>query len=875
MKSWLFIVFRNLFRRDQVERELDEELRSYVDLLTDEKSGSGLPEEMARRAARVEIGGLEQVKEHVRDQRAGVALEQLIQDLRYGLRMAARNPTFATVIIVILGIAVGATTAVFSVVDAVVLNPLPFPNASRVLTLWQYERNAPSERDLVAPANFLDLRDRTTAFDAMATFEPAGLELLSDAEPQNLRIWRVSQGFFEILGVQADRGRTFTADEHQPDAGNAVILSHGFWQQQFGGDLGVIDKTLTLSGRPYVVVGIMPPGFDFPPGRDLWAPRSFTEKDRQVRGRTFLNVIALLKPGVTVDVASAQTRSVAEQLARDYPATNKEVGVSIVSLRDRVVGHVRPYLMLLTGAVTLVLLIACVNVANLLLARGAARTQELAVRAALGAKRERLFSQLFVESLVLALLGGALGVAAARWGLRAFIALAPGDVPRLQEAGLNGTVLAFALGLACATAILFGVLPARHFSKVRAEIALREAPRGGGRAPAIQARRVLVVSEIALALTLLAGATLLLRSFVNLLRVDPGFSTENVVTLPVFVWSRYPTEAQRATFFQETLARIEGLPGVRAAGAAVTIPFNEVLDNTDARLTIEGRPTPPDARPTIGLNVATAGYFRAMSIPIVQGRGFGPTDTDRGTRVAMINETMARRFWANENPIGQLVRITSGAPVVWEIVGVARDTRDSSLDAVPRPTLFLPHQQYPVGSMTYVVRTAVDPSTIVSSIKAAVWAVNKELPFRAITTLRQQVATSIAPRKFVLILMGMFGAIGLLLAAVGLFGLVNYLVSQRTREIGLRVALGAAPPGIVRSLVSEGLRLAGIGVLVGLVGALGLTQLLSSLLFGVRPADPLAFAAAVLLVLGVAVLSSYLPARRAAAMSPMVALRTE
>ncbi len=875
LRSWLVSLLRNLLRRDRVERELDEELHSYVDLLTDEKRSAGLPDQAARRAALVEAGGFEQVKEEVRDQRAGAVLEHFFQDARYGLRMAARNPTFAGVVILTLAIGIGATTAVFSVVDAVLLNPLPFPRADRLVTLWQHNTNAGTERDGVAPANLLDWRERSTAFEALAAIEPSGLDLVSDGEPQNLRIWRVSQGFFETLGVPALQGRTFTAEEYQPGAGSAVVFSFGFWQQQFAGDPGLVGRTLSLSGRSYVVVGVMPRQFDFPPGRDLWAPRSFTERDRQNRGGNYLNTIALLKPGVTVDIASAELRGVAEQLSREYPATNRNVGVSIVPLRDRLVGDVRPYLILLTGAVALVLLITCVNVANVLLARGTARTQELAVRAALGARRTRLFAQLLVENLVLSLLGGVLGVVAARWGLQAFIALAPGDVPRLEDAGINATVLAFAMALSCATALAFGVLPARHFSKVEAEAALRERPRGWGHTVANRTRRVLVIGEVALAMTLLTGASLLIRSFVNLLRVDPGFSTENVVALPVFVWSRYPTEPQRATFFQETLRRIEGVPGVTAAGAASTIPFHEVLGDTRTRLTIEGRPTAADARPTIGVNVASPGYFRAMGIAVVQGRAFGPTDVGSTTPVAVINETMARRFWPDDDPLGQRIRVTDGPDVAREIIGIVRDTRDSSLDATPGPTVFLPHQQYPIGEMTYVVRTSGDPLSIVSSVKAAVWAVNKQLPFRPITTLRRLVATSVAPRQFVLVLMSAFGLVGLFLAALGLFGLVNHLVTQRTQEIGLRIALGAAPQGIVQGLVGEGIRLAGIGVAIGLLGAVGLTQLLSGLLFGVRPTDPLAFAGAIVVVLSVAGLASYVPARRAAAMSPVLALRTE
>jgi putative ABC transport system permease protein len=874
-RPWLVSVVRNLLRRDRVEKDLDEEVRSYVDLLTDEKTVAGVPEQAAGRAALVEVGGLEQVKEQVREQRAGAVLEHFFQDVRYGLRMAARNPTFAGVVVLTLAIGIGATTAVFSVIDAVLLNPLPFPRADRIVTVWQHNANAPTERLAGSPANFLDWRERSASFDGLAAIEPSGLEFVFDGEPQNLRIWRVSEGFFEILGVRALHGRTFTTDEYQPGTGGAVVLSYGFWRQQLAGDPDVVGRTLPLSGRSYVVVGIMPAEFDFPPGRVLWAPRAFTERDRQNRAGNYLNTIALLKPGVTVDVASAEMRDLAELLSREYPATNRNIGVSIIPLRDRLVGHVRPYLILLTGAVALVLLITCVNVANVLLARGAARSQELAVRAALGARRTRLFGQLLVENLVLALLGGALGVVAAHWSVRAFTALAPGDVPRLEEAGINGTVLVFAIALSCATALLFGVLPARHFSKVKAEAALREGPRGDAHAVANRTRRVLVIGEVALALTLLTGASLLTRSFMNLLRVDPGFSTENVVALPVFVWSRYPTEVQRATFFRETVRRIEAVPGVTAAGAASTIPFSEVLGDTRTRLAIEGRPTAADARPTIGVNVATPGYFRAMGIAVARGRTFDPTDLRDTTPVAVVNETMARRFWSGEDALGKRIHVNDGPDVTREIIGIVRDTRDTGLDAAPAPTVFLPHEQYPIGEMTYVVRSATDPASIVSAVKGAVWSINKQLPFRPITTLQQLVATSIAPRQFVLVLMGAFGVVGLFLAALGLFGLVNHLVVQRTHEMGLRIALGAAPHRIVQALVGEGIRLAGIGVAVGLVGAVGLTQSLSGLVYGVQPTDPLAFAAAILLVLIVAAVASYLPARRAAALSPMVALRTE
>lgn len=875
LRSWLASLFRNIMRRDAVENDLDEELRSYVALLADEKASRGVPEQAAHRAATIEVGGLDPIREAVHDQRAGIGVERLIRDARYGMRMAIRNPSVAAVVILTLGVGIGATTTVFSAVDAVLLRPLPFPQADRLVMVSHYDRNTGTAGNTISPGNLLEWRDRSGSFASMASIEPFSLEILSDGEPENVRIWRVSEGFFDTLGVPAAHGRTFTSEEYQPGAGSVIVLGHRFWQQRFGGDRSVVGRTLAVSSRPYVVVGVMPPEFEFPPGRDLWVPRALTAADRQNRDGAYLTAIGRLKPGVSVEAAGAELRGIADRLSQEFPTTNGRIGASLVSLSDRLVGHVRPYLILLIGAVAFVLLITCVNVANVLLARGAARTPELALRTAVGAPRRQLFSQLLVENLVLALAGGALGVITAHWGLRGLIALAPADVPRLADAGINATVLAFAVGLSCLTALLFGVLPASQLSKVEANAALREGPRGTGRAVSERTRRALVIGEVALALALLTGTTLLLRSFVNLLRVDPGFSSAHVVALPVFLFSQYPTDDERAAFFEETLQRIEALPHVTAAGAASRIPFHEVLGDTRTMVTIEGRPTSEDARPTIAYTVATPGYLRTMGIAVLRGRAFSHTDSRGTTPVVVINETMARRFWPDEDPVGGRIRISDGPVVDWEIIGIVRDTRDSALEAAAEPTVMLPYPQYPVGQMTYVVRTDSDSANVVGSVKAAVWSVNKQLPFRQTTTLRDLVAASIAPRQFVLVLMGVFGVVGLFLAAVGLFGIVNYLVVRRTREIDLRIALGAAPQGIVRSLVAEGLRLAGTGAAIGVIGAMGLTQLLSRFLFGVEPMDPLAVTGAILVVLLVAGIASYLPARRAARLSPMLALRSQ
>ena len=864
---------RHVFSRTRRERDAERELETHLAFMTDPGMREGLPRHEESRQAHLQFGNMTRVRERLGEQAGFPWLGQIVQDVKYTLRSLSRARGFALVGVVTVALGIGASTAVFSVVDAVLLNPLPFPRAERIVTVWQFDATAAVERG-VSPGNFLEWRDRSTAFDGIATVEPSGVDLVSEGELQNLRIWRVSEGFFDILGVPAQHGRTFTADEHQPGADGAVVLSQRFWQQRFGGDLGVVGRTLTLSERPYVVVGVMPQQFDYPPGRDLWMSRAFTEDDRRNRGGGFLNVVARLAPGVSVDAARAEMRRVAEQLAREYPATNQRVGASIIPLRDRVVGDARPYLLLLSGAVAFVLLIACVNVANLLLARGTARTQEFAVRAALGAGRWQLCAQLLVESLVLAVLGGVLGVVAARWGLLALVSLAPGDIPRLEEAGVNPTALAFAATLSCLTAFLVGILPARQFSRVDGDAALARASREGRAVVNDRTRRLLVIGEVALALVLLTGASLLARSFVNLLRVDPGFSRERVVALPVFVWRMYPEAPRRAMFFEETLRRVRAAPGVTSAAAATIIPFGEIMTDTRTRLTIEGRPTEDSARPTIGLNVVTPDYFRTMGIAVVEGRAFSPLDLTDTAPVAIVNETMARRFWPDDRPLGARIRLTDGPDVVREIVGIVRDTRDTALDDTPAPTVFLPHQQHPTGTMTYVVKAGGDPGSIVSAVQAAVWTVNPELPFRPVITLQGLVDSSIAPRRFVLALMSVFGVVGLFLASVGMFGLIKYLVERRTRELGLRMALGAAPYRLVLALIGEGLRLAGAGVLIGALGALGLTRLLSTLLFGIPSIDPASFAGAIAVVLIVAGLASYLPARKVVAASPMQALQS-
>ncbi|HEV8484611.1 MAG TPA: ABC transporter permease [Blastocatellia bacterium] len=805
-------------------------------------------------------------------------MQRLLQDLRYGARMLATKPAFTLIAVVTLALGIGANTAIFSVVNAVLLRPLPYKDSERIMTIWQDNSRAGMKREAVSPANFLDIRNRNQLFEAIAAAEPFGYSLTGQGEPERFSSWLVSADFFQILGVDALYGRTFLPEEYKSGNEAVVVIGHGLWQRRFGGDPGLVGQTVLLNGQPYTIVGVMPPEFQFPPGRELWAPNVIPKSYSRDRGSAWIPVVGRLKAGVSVVQAQHEIDGIAAQLAAEYPHTNSEVGVRVVPLREQMVGQVRPALLVLLGAVGFVLLIACTNVANLLLVRAAARHREFAIRSALGANRGRLVRQLLTESLSLALLGGIGGTLLASWGVDAIIALSPGNLPRIDQIILDSHVLFFALGVSVLTSLIFGLAPALQLSKPNLHESLKEGGRsltpGSARH---RFRNVLVVSEIGLALILLIGAGLLIRSFAGLLQVDPGFATQKALTLEVHVWGQSRTPQQRMAFFDQTVNRIAALPGVEAAGAVSALPFHTNSIDIRSEFTIEGVPAPlAGEEPTAYATVATVDYFSALGIPLRHGRLFTRFDNQDSPPIVLIGETMARRFWPAEDPVGKRIKVTfMGQPKVREVIGVIGDVRHTGLDSDPRVELFLPHLQEPYGSMTYVVRTAADPAALLPTVKEAIWSVNRDQPFASTATIEALVSRSLAERRFTLLLLGSFAVIALTMAAVGIYGLISFSTSQRIHEIGVRMALGAQARDIFKLVVGEGMLLTTLGVCAGLAGAFALTHVMSGLLFRVSPTDPITFAAITILLIVVSLLACYLPARRATRVDPMLALRGE
>jgi predicted permease len=807
-------------------------------------------------------------------------VETMLQDLRYGLRMLVGSPAFTFVAVLTLALGIGASTAIFSVVNGVLLRPFPFEDPERVVTLWENNVKDGIERDDVSPPNFLDWQDQSSAFDEMAAINPHSFDYAGNGEPDVLVASRVTTGFFRILGVEALHGRTFLPEEYEPGGGQVVVLSYGVWQQKFGGDPSIVGERLVLDDQPYTVVGVMPREFQlnlFAREAEVWAPEVFGEAARRQRRATYLKVIARLEPGTTPAQARAEMATVASRLAAEHPQTNAGIGVTVVPLPEQLVGRVRQALMVLFGAVGFVLLIACANVANLLLARGGEREREFAIRAAMGADRSRLVRQFLTESALLALLGCAGGLVLASWALDLIVAVSPAGIPRMQDVGLDRPVLGFAVGISLLTALVFGAAPSFQFSRLDLVRSLKEAGQTASASPVRhRLRSLLVVAEVALAVVLLAGAGLLLRSFVSLLRVDPGFAVDSVATLQVFVWDRYARPDERIGYFQQAHERLLELPGVEAAGAVSALPLLDSSSTPSFPFAVEGRPAPPSGQePTVTYTVATIDYFRAMRIPLVSGRTFDRFDTQERVRVALVNETLARREWPGEDPVGKRITVQARKPVTLEVAGVVGDTRQAGLESESRPELFVPHAQDPSGSMIFVVRTATEPAAMLAAIKARIWEVNKTQPFYRVATMEQLLAASLAERRFSMLLMGSFAVLALVLAAVGIYGVISFATNQRTREIGIRLALGAQPRDVLGLVVSQGMMPVMVGLATGLAGALALARAISSLLYGVSPADPITFAGISLVLGGAALLACYLPARRAARVDPVVALRYE
>jgi putative ABC transport system permease protein len=805
-------------------------------------------------------------------------METLWQDLRYGFRVLKRKPAFTLVAIITLALGIGANTAIFSVVNKLLLSQLPYKEPDRIITLWERLSDDGAKKQKVAPANFLDWRERNQVFDEMAAVYPYGFDYTGGTEPETFRSWLVSEGFFETFGVRALYGRTFDPEEYKAGNPRVVVIGYGLWQRRFGSDPNLVGQTLQLDGEPYTVVGILPPEFRFLDEKQMWAPKIFADHDRRQRTGGYIDVVARLKPGATIEQARDEMSAIAAGLASEHPRTNQDTGVTLVPLPEQIVGHVRPALLVLLGAVGLVLVIACANVANLLLARGAERQKELAIRAALGAGRIRLVRQLLTESLTLALLGGIGGILLASWGIDAILALSPSNLPRIDEVSIDGRVIGFAFAASMLTALAFGLAPAIQFSRPELQQFLKEGGRtstaGFGRR---RLRHALVISEIAIALMLLVGAGLLVRSFIRLLQVDPGFTPDNVLSLQVFIWDKYQTPERRTAFFDEAFTRLSSLPGVQAVGAVTALPFNnEDTIDVATTFTIDGAPAEPGRQLTAYSTVASIDYFKVMSIPLARGRPFNEFDRAGSPPVVLINEAMSRRYWPDEDPVGKKITVGSfGRPMSREIIGVVGDVRHTGLDSNPRPEFFVPHLQNPFGGMAIVVRATSDPDQLLTAAKDQIRAINKDQPFYSINTMDALLTKSLGERRFNLLLLCAFATIALLLAGVGIYGLISFSISQRTHEIGVRMALGAKTRDITRMVLGEGIALALIGVGVGIVGALLLTRFLKSFLFGVTPTDPVTFAIISVLLIAIALVASYLPARRATRVDPMVALRYE
>jgi len=801
-----------------------------------------------------------------------------VSELRWALRSLLRSPGFTAAAVLTLAIGIGATSAVFSVIDAVLLRPLPYERPEELVQVVESIPPLGIDRFGVSPGEFLAWRERGAVFERLAAVEYRSANLTGDGEPEAVPLARLSADYFPMLGIVPARGRAFGADEEAPGREAAVVLGHGLWMRRYGGDPGIVGRSVRVDGRPHTVVGILSEGTRLPQDTELAVPLALPAALRDERGHHFLDVVGRLRAGVDIARAGAVMDALAASIWADRPVGGLVHEVRLIPLQEERVGGSRPALGMLLGAVGVVLLIACANVAGLMLSRAAARERDLAVRAALGAGRGRLVAFRIAEGLVLAVFGGVLGVLFALWGVDLLPRLLPGGLAQVDRIGIDGAVLAFAAAVVLATGVAVGLAPALH-DRRSAPLAILHAggalTAGAGRQ---RLRSILVCAEIALTIVLLVGAALLLRSFLSLRALDPGFTAAGRVVADLALpEAGYTDAARRTAFYDDLLERVAALPGVEAAGLVNVLPLSG--SNTSSNYTIEGDPSSgqPD-RPHADRRSASAGYFRAAGMRLTRGRPFGERDTASAQPVAIVNQAFAARRFAGGDAIGRRLRLGSGdlnASPWMEIVGVVADVRHQALDAAPREEMYLPHAQAASETMTLVVSARGDPAPLGAALRAQVRALDADLPLASIRPMEEVVASSLAPRRAAMTLVGAFAAIAVLLAAVGLYGLVSYSVAQRTREIGLRMALGARASDVLRLVLGQGIRLVAAGVGAGLLAAFMAARLMRGLLFGVGAADPWTYVWVVVLLAAVAALASALPARRAARVDPMTAIRSE
>jgi putative ABC transport system permease protein len=804
-------------------------------------------------------------------------MTHLKQDIQYATRRLFKAPGFTAIAVVTLALGIGANSAIFSVVNGVLLKPLPYPEPERLVGVYHVSEG---NRASMSGPNFTDVTRMATSFENAAAVSTTRVILTGVGEPARLPVAEVSASVFNVLRVRPALGRAFNADENTPGRTNLVILSDGLWRQRFGADPGVVGRQIMLDGVSREVVGVMPRDFAYPSESQAWLPVAYNGSFVSgQRANWYLDVVARLKPGVTQQQAAAEVETLARNLEKQYPNANAKVGITTYPLLEAMVGDVRRSVMILLGAVGFVLLIACANVANLLLARAAARGPEMAVRAALGAGRGRLVAQLLTESVLLSLVGAGLGLLLSVWGVELLKSLEPGGIPRLDNVGVDATVIVFTIAIALVTGIVFGLVPA--FTATRGVSAsLKEGGRGavtsrGG----ARVRGALVVAELALAVMLLAGAGLLMRSFLKLQSVDPGFKPEQALTFELTLPdARYAEDPQRLAFFDQLLPKLRGLPGVKSASAILGLPLTDL--GLIISFDIAGRPPlPPADRPAMQVRVATPDYFNAVGIPLKRGRALTEDDKEGMPRVLLITESAARQYFPGEDPIGKTILLGwgrgRGRRAGGEVVGIVGDVKDAGLNTPNAPQVYLPYRQWPVSFMTVVLKTAVPPASLADAARAQVSSIDPNLPLSNVATFDAVVAKSIAPQRSYMLMLAIFASVALLLAAIGIFGVLSYAVSQRTREIGIRMALGAPGRSVVLLVVRQATALVLCGVAAGTMTALLVSQAMVEMLFGVEPTDPVTFSAVAALLVTVALFASYLPARRATRVDPVVALRAE
>jgi predicted permease len=812
-------------------------------------------------------------------------METLFRELRYGLRGLLKQPGFTAISVVTLALGIGANTAMFSVINAVLLRPLPYHEPDRLVTIWE---ESPQRGLYQLPVSFANLRDwieQTQTFEQISAYTFTNLNLTGVGEPTRLGTVRASANLFSLVGATPQLGRPFLPEEDKENAGHVVILGHALWQSRFGSDAGIVGRSLTLNNQSYTVVGVMPAGFQFPVGFgylgrvlndpiDVYVPLAASGREL-ARGHFSFFAIGRLRHDKTIEQARADMTTIERRLEQQYPDGNNGIGVSLVPTQEQTVKEIRPALLVLLGAVAFLLLIACANIANLLLARAASRQKEMAIRASLGASRLRVLRLLLTESLMLSLAGGGVGFLLAIWGTEALRSLVPENIPRLNEVGIDARVFAFTLLVSIVTGVVFGFVPALHAANPDLNESLKEGSRGStGGVAGKRTRSILVVAEVALSLVLLIGAGLMIKSFLRLQQMNLGFNPNNTLTVDVSLpSSTYAEENQQVAFFQEALERFRSLPGVQAAGATTGLPLTVELKGSDFR--IEGHPEPEAGKEMIiNTRSVSPDYFRTLGIGLIKGRDFSDRDKGDAPAVAIINNDLARIYFQGEDPIGK--RITFDDRQSWmSIVGIIQDVKQLGLDSTAKPEVYFPYSQVAASEMSLVVRTSADPLSLAASVKSQIRMIDRNLPIDSPRTMQQLLAESISGRRFNMLLLTVFAVVALVLAIVGIYGVMSYAVTQRTHEIGIRVAVGAQPRDVYLLVLGQGMMLAVLGVAFGLAGAFALTRLMTTMLFGVEATDPATFVSIAVLLTGVTLAACYIPGRRASRVDPLIALRHE